>query len=157
MLPLLLLLFVAIPIAEIAVIIQVGDWLGFWPTLGLLIVDSIIGAALMRSQGRAVWRRFAEALAAGRPPAKEVIDGALVIFGGALALTPGFVTDAFGLFLIAPPTRAIVRGAILRALARRGAMRIATFGAGRPPGRPPASYDVDGTAHEIVDDPPRLP
>lgn len=124
MLALLFLLFVAVPIVEIAVIIKVGDWLGLWPTLALLIGDSILGAVLMRSQGRAVWRRFTQALSEGRPPAREVLDGVLVIFGGALALTPGFVTDLLGIFLIAPPTRAIVRRVLVRQLARRGAMQV---------------------------------
>jgi UPF0716 protein FxsA len=153
-LPLLFLLFVAVPIIEIAVIVQVGQWLGFWATLGLLIADSIIGAALMRSQGRAVWRRFTLALSEGRPPAREVLDGVLVIFGGALALTPGFVTDLLAIFLLLPPTRAIVRRVLVRSLARRGAMRIATWPASDRARQP---YDVDGTAHEVRDDPRRLP
>ena len=72
-LALLFLLFVAVPIVEIAVIIKVGDWLGLWPTLALLIGDSILGAVLMRSQGRAVWRRFTQALSEGRPPAREFV------------------------------------------------------------------------------------
>jgi UPF0716 protein FxsA len=144
------LLFVGMPILEIYVIIQVGQAIGALPTIGLLVVDSLVGAWLMRSQGRIVWRRFTEALEAGRPPAREVLDGALVIVGGALGLAPGFVTDAFGLFLIAPPTRAIVRRALVRRLARRGAMRVGVWAAGRGPAetRPPQDYDIEGTAHE---------
>ena len=74
------------------------------------IADSIIGPLLMRTQGRSAWRRFNEALAAGRIPAREVVDGALVIFGGALLLTPGFVTDIFGAAFLLPPTRAVSAG-----------------------------------------------
>jgi UPF0716 protein FxsA len=123
-LPLLFVLFVAMPIVEIFVILQVGEAIGVLPTVALLVVDSLIGAFLMRSQGRIVWRRFTAALETGRPPAREVLDGALVIVGGALGLAPGFVTDALGLVLSAPPTRAIVRRALVRRLARRGAMRL---------------------------------
>src|SRR5215217_8092733 len=111
----LVLLFIAVPIAELAVIIQVGQAIGVWWTIGLLLADSILGAMLMRAQGRAAWRRFNEAVQAGRVPAREVLDGALVIFGGALLLTPGFLTDILGLILLIPPSRAIVR----RIFARR--------------------------------------
>jgi UPF0716 protein FxsA len=154
---LLFVLFIGLPILEIYVILQVGHAIGALPTIALLILDSVVGAWLMRSQGRIVWRRFTAALEEGRPPAREVLDGALVIVGGALQVAPGFVTDAFGLFLVAPPTRAIARRAIVRRLARRGAMRVGVWAAGRRPGaRPPRAYDVEGTAHEDVR-PPELP
>lgn len=159
-LPLLVLLFVGMPILEIYVILQVGQAIGILPTLALLVVDSLVGAWLMRSQGRLVWRRFTTALEEGRPPAREVLDGALVIVGGALGLAPGFVTDALGLFLIAPPTRAIVRRALVARLARRGAMRVgawASAGGGRRGGPPAPPHDIDGTAHAEPRDPPRLP
>src|ERR671933_2941690 len=115
----LLLLFILVPIAEIAVIIQVGEAIGVWWTIAILIADSVLGSALMRSQGRAAWRRFNAAVAAGRPPAREVLDGALVIFGGALLLTPGFITDVFGLAFLLPPTRALLRRLLVRRLGRR--------------------------------------
>jgi UPF0716 protein FxsA len=154
-LPLLLVLFIAVPIIELAAILQVGAWIGFWPTIALLIADSILGSVLMRSQGRAAWRRFNVALAEGRPPAREVLDGVLVIFGGALLLTPGFVTDIVGICFLLPPTRAVLR----RLLVRRFAQRMVVAAAGgmgrggrftRPPGR---AYDVEGSASEV--DPPR--
>jgi UPF0716 protein FxsA len=153
MLPVLLILFIAVPIIELAVIIQVGQVLGLWPTLGLLVADSILGAALMRSQSRAAWRRFNEALAARRPPAREVLDGALVIFGGALLLTPGFVTDIFGLIFLLPPTRALVRAVLMRRLAHGMVVRFGPLG--RPPGPPREPRhsrdrgDVESTASEI--------
>ena len=84
MLPLLFLLFVLVPIAELFVIIQVGEAIGVWWTIALLIADSVLGSVLMRSQGRAAWRRFNAALSEGRIPHREVLNGALVIFGGAL-------------------------------------------------------------------------
>src|ERR687894_2094948 len=129
--PLLLVaLFIIVPIAELAVIIQVGQAIGVWWTIALLIADSILGSMLMRSQGRIAWRRFNEALQAGRPPAREVIDGVLIIFGGALLLTPGFVTDAVGLAFLLPPTRAVLRKLLVRRFAGR---MIASAAARRPP------------------------
>ena len=113
-------LFIVVPIAELAVLIQVGQAIGIWWTIALLIADAVLGAMLVRSQGRAAWRRFNEALAAGRAPAREVIDGALVIFGGALLLTPGFLRTSSALFLLLPPTRAFVRGAARAAVPGAG-------------------------------------
>jgi UPF0716 protein FxsA len=142
---LLLALFIVVPIAELAVIIQVGELLGFWWTLALLIADSVLGSMLMRSQGRAAWGRFTTAVQAGRPPAREVADGVLIIFGGALLLTPGFISDFVGLLFLLPPTRAMIRRLFLRqAMARL----VVTFpGPGMGP-RPPGG-DVDGTAVEL--------
>lgn len=119
MLVVLVLLFVIVPIVELAAIIQVGREIGVWWTIGLLVADSVLGSLLMRAQGRAVWRRFAEATRAGRPPAREVLDGALIIGGGALLLTPGFITDLLGLLLLLPPSRAVVRRILARGFAHR--------------------------------------
>jgi UPF0716 protein FxsA len=143
---LLVLLFIVVPLVELYVIIQVGQAIGVWWTIALLLADSLLGAALMRSQGRAAWRRFQETVQAGRVPAREIADGVLIIFGGALLLTPGFVTDVFGLLFLLPPTRAVLR----RVLARR-----LTFGLVRGGPRRPRGYDVDGTAAET--DPKHLP
>jgi UPF0716 protein FxsA len=144
----LVLLFIAVPIAELFVIIQVGEAIGVWWTIGLLIADSILGSILMRHQGRTSWRRFNEAVAGGRVPAREVLDGALVIFGGALLLTPGFLTDILGLILLLPPTRAIVRGVLARRLTHR--MMVAATRPRETRSRPP--YDVDGTAVDVDSD-----
>src|SRR5919206_1806899 len=116
----LVLLFVVVPIVELFVIIQVGEAIGVLPTIALLVADSVLGSMLMRSQGRAAWRRFNAAVAEGRVPHREVLDGVLVIFGGALLLTPGFITDVFGVLFLLPPTRALAR----RLLARRLAVRM---------------------------------
>jgi UPF0716 protein FxsA len=159
MFPLLILLFIVVPLVELYVIIQVGQAIGALPTIGLLLLDSVLGSWLLRSQGRTVWRRFREALAAGRPPARETVDGALVIVGGALMLAPGFITDAFGVLLLLPPTRAVVRRGLLRnALGRLfgplGAAGSAAGGAAWR-ARRRQDYDVDTTAREI--DPPIPP
>ena len=137
----LFLLFLVLPLAELYVIIQVGGAIGIGWTLLLLLADSILGTVLLRSQGRSVWRRFNVALAEGRMPHREVLDGALVILGGAFLLTPGFITDVFGVLLLLPPTRAIGRALILSRLGRQVTVRVA--GGGRPP-----HSDVDGTASE---------
>src|SRR5262249_59876159 len=89
----LVLLFIVVPIVELYVIIQVGEAIGVLPTIALLIADSILGSMLMRHQGRTAWQRFNLALSEGRMPHREVVDGALVILGGALLLTPGFISD----------------------------------------------------------------
>jgi UPF0716 protein FxsA len=163
MLPLLVLLFIVVPIAELFVIIQVGEAIGVLPTVALLIADSILGSMLMRSQGRAAWRRFNAALAEGRIPHREVLDGALVIFGGALLLTPGFLSDILGALLLLPPTRAVLRGVVARRVLPRivvgglggfGPPGSGSGGASRPRSRA-GSADVEGTATEV--DPRHLP
>ena len=109
---LLVLLFIVVPIAELALLIQVGQAIGVWWTIALLIADSLLGSLLMRSQGRAAWRRFNDGAGRrARARTARSLDGVLVIFGGALLLTPGFITDIFGLLFLLPPTRALVRRA----------------------------------------------
>jgi UPF0716 protein FxsA len=146
--PLLILLFIVVPIAELAVIIQIGSLIGVWWTIALLIADSILGSLLMRHQGRAVWRRFQAAIAEGRVPARETIDGVLVIFGGALLLTPGFITDILGLVFLLPPTRAVLRRVLVARFVPRMTRGMTSGPIGRRPGPPPA-YDVEGTAHDV--------
>jgi UPF0716 protein FxsA len=159
---LLVIVFIVVPIAELYVLIQIGQAIGVWATVALLFADSILGAALMRQQGRAAWLRFNRALAEGRVPGREVIDGVLVIFGGALLLTPGFISDFLGLILLLPPTRAVVRGVLVRRFGERlvanatgGAqMRFGGMfggGGGRPGARRPGYDDdvVDSTAREV--------
>jgi UPF0716 protein FxsA len=135
----LVLLFIVVPIAELAVLIQVGQEIGVWWTIAILIADAIVGSILMRAQGRAAWRRFNEALATGRVPAREVLDGALVMFGGLLMLTPGFITDILGFLLLIPPTRAVARAVLVRRLAQRMAVSMTA----RP------DDVVDGTAVDV--------
>jgi UPF0716 protein FxsA len=140
----LLALFVVVPFVELYIILEVvGPALGVPLTILLLAADSLIGAWLFRSQGRAVWRSFNNTLAAGGMPHREVIDGVLVIFGGAFLITPGFLTDIVGILLLLPPTRAVIRRLLVRRLGRRVAVGVA----GQP-------YDVDGSATEH-DAPPR--
>jgi len=139
-------LFILVPIAELAVIIQVGQAIGVWWTILLLIADSVLGAMLMRSQGRAAWRRFNQALRGGRVPAREVADGVLVIFGGALLLTPGFLSDIVGLLFLLPPTRAVIRRVFLREAMRRITVSMAGV---QVPNAARRSDDVEGTAVDV--------
>jgi UPF0716 protein FxsA len=115
---LLLILFIVVPIAEIYVIIQVGQAIGALWTVLILIADSLIGARLLSWQGRRAWASFQTALAAGRMPHREVLDGVLIILGGAFLLTPGFLTDIVGLLLLVPPTRAFFRRMLTRIVMR---------------------------------------
>jgi UPF0716 protein FxsA len=149
---LLVILFIVVPIAELAVLIQVGQLIGVWWTIGLLIADAVLGSWLLRSQGRLAWRRFVAAMNEGRIPHREAVDGVLVIFGGALLLCPGFITDVFGLLFLFPPTRIVLR----RLLVRTGALKLVGSSPGVPSapnnGRRPT--DIEGSAVDI-DPPPR--
>ena len=105
-----MLVFVLVPLAEILVILQIGGVIGGWWTAGLLIADSLLGAYLLRVEGRRAWSEFRAALEQGRWPGDEVAQGALVIVGGTLLLTPGFLTDVLGfLFLLGPTRRMVAR------------------------------------------------
>jgi UPF0716 protein FxsA len=134
---LLLIAFIVVPLVELYVIIQVGQAIGVVPTIFLLLLSAVLGTALLRSQGRVVWRRFNDALAERRVPHREVFDGVLVILGGALLLTPGFVTDIFGMLFLIPPSRAAIRGLASRLLVGRVMLggRTAAWGYGRMRGR----------------------
>lgn len=123
----LFLAFLAMPLLELWVILQVGEVIGGWWTVTLLLADSIAGAFIVRREGRRAWTAFREALSAGRWPADEVAQGALVLVGGALLLTPGFVTDVIGLAFVLPPTRSLLAG-VIRARVRSGAIQMVGFG-----------------------------
>jgi len=156
----LLVIFIAVPLAELYVILKVADDVLGWPlTLALLAADSLLGSWLLRSQGRAVWRRFNEVVRAGRVPHNEVIDGVLVIFGGAFLITPGFITDVIGLILLVPPTRRVVRRIARHAIERRAIVTVAGPAGRRARGRRdgPRDYDVEGTASEVDWETRRLP
>ena len=152
----LIVLFIVVPLAELYVILQVGEAIGAVWTIALLAADSLLGSLLLRNQGRTVWRRFNSALAEGRMPHREVIDGVLIVFGGAFLITPGFLTDIVGLVLLIPPTRALIRRLAVRRLGKRVAVGV--VGGEEPRRRRPAQNghdaDVEGTATEY-DAPPR--
>lgn len=105
---LLIVLFVVVPLVELAVIQQVAQAISLGPTLVLLLLDSVLGAVLVRREGSRAWAAFREALSEGRIPGDEIVQGALVLGGGALLLTPGFVTDVVGLLLVVPASRRLL-------------------------------------------------
>jgi UPF0716 protein FxsA len=150
----LILLFIVVPIAELYVILQVGEAIGAVPTIALLVADSLLGSWLMRSQGRAVWQRFQETMQAGRVPHREIFDGVLVIFGGAFLITPGFLTDIVGVLCLLPPTRSLIRRFLIRRGGRMLGFSIATGRRADGP-LPRQDFDVEGTAYDA--DQPRLP
>lgn len=131
MLPLALFLgFLLLPVVEIYVIIQVGEVIGAWPTVALLLAESLLGAWIVRREGRRAWRALRETFAGGALPDRELADAALVMIGGVLLLTPGFVTDVFGFLFVLPFTRPLVRRALSGYVARR--VKIAQSRAGIP-------------------------
>ena len=116
---LLAVVFLVVPIVELAVIIQVGQAIGALETIVLLIAVSVVGSWLVKREGGGVLRRISAAVNAGRVPGRELADGALIILAGALLITPGFLSDILGIALLLPPVRAAVRPVLLGALARR--------------------------------------
>ena len=119
MVGLLVLLFVLLPLAELYVIIQVGQAFGALNTIALLIVISVVGAWLMKREGISVWRRFQRQVETGHVPGREIADGVMILAAGALMMAPGFITDLVGILLLLPPVRAGVRAMVLRRAARR--------------------------------------
>ncbi len=176
--PILIALFIIVPILELYVIIQIGGLIGVWPTIALLLADAVLGSLLLRHQGRGAWERFNKAIAERRFPGREVADGLLIAIGGTLLLAPGFLTDIVGLIFLIPPTRAIVRHLLKGVFGKRfvvmggpagaayGAYGAAdsarrAYGYAKGPestnGAARHEYDIDGTAEEIDSDDPQLP
>ena len=126
----LVLLFIAIPVLELALFIKIGGAIGLGPTLAIILLTAVLGAWLARQQGLRVLEGVRAELAAGKLPQSSLVDGLLILFAGALLLTPGFLTDTFGFLLLAPPFRAMLRPRLARALA--GKVLVSGFG-GAPP------------------------
>ncbi len=127
--PVLLALFFLVPLVEIYILIEVGGLIGALPTVFLVVATAVIGAGLLRWQGLTTWLRVQQTLARGELPAVEMLEGAVLLVGGALLLTPGFVTDALGFLCLIPPARQ----AAIRAFLRRGRVTVhRASGSGRP-------------------------
>ena len=107
-------LFFIVPLLEIFLLIQVGGWIGAWPTVALVVFTAVLGAWLLRYQGLMTLRRVQASLARGEVPALELLEGAMLIFGGALLLTPGFFTDTLGFICLAPLLRRKMIAWVLR-------------------------------------------
>ncbi len=148
---LLLVAFVAVPLIEIYVIVRVGQVIGAWWTILLLVVDGLLGSWLVRHEGSRAWRALTEALQTGRMPATELADGALILIGGTLMLTPGFVTDLVGVLMVLPVTRPVGRRVLARVITRR--LRVVDLAGdqpwnGRGPGPGPEGPVVRGDVVE---------
>jgi UPF0716 protein FxsA len=161
MVPILAVAFLLVPLAELAVLIAVGDVIGLLPTLVLLLVVSVAGAWLAKREGLAAWRRFQLALADGRVPTVEVADGAMILLAGALLLTPGFLTDVVGILLLLPPTRAMARRLAprlaARRLRRRGRRVTVVDGTSRPTGATRVTWGHPEVADRPAPPPERDP
>jgi len=143
----LFLAFLMVPLIEIALFIQVGGWIGLWPTLAIVVLTAIAGTGLVRSQGAAVLSRLRDSFETLRDPTEPLAHGAMILFSGALLLTPGFFTDTVGFLLLIPA----VRSWVLREAAKR--IQIKSLHMGPRPGQPPSPEDdiIDGTYN--VEDP----
>jgi UPF0716 protein FxsA len=151
----LFLIFIAVPIVEIALFIQAGQLIGFWPTIAITIGTAIAGSFLMRVQGFATLNRFSQAAQRGEVPVTPVIDGIGIFAAGLLLLTPGLFTDAIGLLLFVPPfRRALAKWAFGRAL-ESGRIHVRTHGAGsggtKPKGPPPRGGKGFSKSDDVID------
>lgn len=124
----LLLLFIAVPLLEVALLMKTGQAIGFWPTVGIVIGTAILGSTLLRRQGFQVLTRVSDELAAGRPPIASLADGAMLLVAGAFLLAPGLITDTIGLLLLVPQVRNVVRQFIVRRILESPAVFVDVFG-----------------------------
>jgi UPF0716 protein FxsA len=148
------LVLIGLPVVEVLVFIEVGLAIGWLAAVALLLGTSVLGAWLLRIQGRWAIERFSRAVAQHRAPASAAIDGALGFLGGVLLVVPGFVTDALGALLMLPPIRRLARGWISRHYASRVTSFVATAGRLTSRGRGMRPADVESTA--VEDDPDQL-
>ena len=114
-----LFLFIFLPMVELYLLIMLGSRIGAMPTIGLIVLTGIIGATLARQQGLSVLSKIQREMASGKPPTQELVEGALIVVGGIVLLTPGIVTDIFGFSLLVPPVRKIVCRSLTRAFSKK--------------------------------------
>ncbi len=162
----LVLVFVLVPIVELALLIQMGRWIGLFPTLGLVIVTGVVGAALASHEGLRAWRAFQLDVLEGRLPARSILDGLSIFVGGALLLTPGLVTDLLGFALLVTPTRRWMQEKLIRRMGGEGGMltqpgqqvHVRTwFGGPRSPGSAEANTPAPKGREIEVQEEPRSP
>ena len=105
----LLVLFVSVPLIEIAILVKLGESLGFWTTMGIVLITGVVGATLAKMEGLRVYNKIQRELQAGQMPSEGLIDGLMILVAGVVLMTPGFFTDAFGLLLLIPWSRAAIK------------------------------------------------
>ena len=150
---LLLILFIAVPIAEIAIFIQAGERFGLWPTLGLVILTAILGTTLLRYQGLRALHRVQESLNRGEMPIGEVFTGLCLLVAGALLLTPGFLTDGVGFALFIPGIRQAIGFGLANLLMSRGAVHVPNGQHSGTPYNGPNNQVIDAEFTEVREDP----
>ncbi len=138
--PFALILFIAMPIVEIAVLLRVGDALGWFPTLGIVVLTAVLGAAMLRQQGLATLNKARQRMGSGEMPAQQLLEALFLMIGGVLLLTPGFVTDAFGFACLLPWSRQW----LAKRIAAKSVMGMAGM-AGHPGGAQPGPHGSTGT------------
>ena len=129
----LLALFLVLPVVELALLIQVDALIGFWPTIGLILVTGVVGSFLARHEGLSVWRRFNQRMAQRGLPGQELLDGVIILVAGALLITPGVLTDVIGFLGLLPFSRAVIRKLIMKRIDRsiqQGTISVVGFQSG---------------------------
>ena len=158
-----LILLLVGPIVELVLLFRIGAWIGFWPTVGLLVVTAILGSVLVKREGLSVWRRFQERLARGELPGDQIVDGMIVLASGVLLIAPGVITDVVGILGLIPWTRIPIRRFVMKRMATRvtsGAVRMSygAWGSGAPePRQENAGWQGQGEERpRYKDEDPRL-
>ncbi|MCH8962736.1 MAG: FxsA family protein [Bacteroidetes bacterium] len=162
----LLALFLVLPVVELALLVQIDKWIGFWPTIGLILVTGLVGSMLARHEGLSVWRRFNQRLAERGLPGEELLDGVIILVAGALLITPGVLTDVLGFLGLIPFTRVVIRKIVMKRIKRavqRGNISVVGFQGGfgmashneqdgtEAPGWQGTRQDLPGYAEEAPD------
>lgn len=150
----LLALFLIVPVIELALLIQIGGWIGFWPTVGIIVLTGLAGSYLAKREGLAVWKQFNERLHSGGLPSRELLDGVIILISGALLITPGVFSDVAGLIGLVPATRKLIRNYVngrIRGAVERGTVSTSfrgfsssTGGSGVAGGSRSAEHREDG-------------
>ena len=161
--------FIAVPLIEIALFIEIGGWIGLWPTLAIVVVTAILGSWALRLQGLSTLARARQQVDRGVLPARELFAGAWLLFAGALLLTPGLFTDTDGALLFPQPVRDLLRQTLGRYVAEHAEVHVRTGGMGRGPGRGPGQgggptidgdyvdLDAERERHERDQEPDQVP
>ncbi|MCP4590763.1 MAG: FxsA family protein [bacterium] len=151
MFPVLLFLFVAVPVVEVALLIRIGRAIDFGPTIALVVITGVLGAALARHQGVRTLARIQEHMSRGTMPTTDILDGLMILVAGAVLITPGVLTDCFGFALLIPPARAVVRRAVSSYFSKRMIVGTPPMDAEPPRRAEPSRRDdfIDVSAREV--------